>query len=148
MLPALSKRGASVRHDIEHGSVLAIRTRTVMNYTLLIYENSAGFALRSDKEKAAAYGAGFYAYSKALRDAGVFIAGAGLQVPTTATTLRVGDDKRKVQDGAYAETKEQLGGYYVINVADLDAALEWAARIPAAAGSFIEVRPNLVPPGA
>jgi hypothetical protein len=119
-----------------------------MNYTLLIYENSAGFALRSDKDKAAAYGAGFYAYSKALRDAGIFVAGAGLQVPGTATTLRIGDDKRKVQDGPYAETKEQLGGYYVINVADLDAALEWAARVPAASGSFIEVRPNLVPPGA
>lgn len=119
-----------------------------MNYTLLIYENSAGFALRSDKDKAAAYWAGWMAYSKALRDADVFVGGAGLQLPGTATTLRIGDDKRKVQDGPYAETKEQLGGYYLINVPDLDTALEWAARIPAAPGSVIEVRPNLVPPGA
>ena len=118
-----------------------------MNYTLLIYENSAGFALRSDKEKGPAYWAAWPAYSKALRDAGVFVGGAGLQVPGTATTLRVGD-KRKVQDGPYAETKEQLGGYYIINVPDLDTALEWAARVPAAPGSMIEVRPNLVPPGA
>lgn len=119
-----------------------------MNYTLLIYENSAGFALRSDKDKAAAYWAGWMAYSKTLRDAGVFVGGAGLQVPATGSTLRIGDDKRKVQDGPYAETKEQLGGYYIINVPDLDTALEWAARIPAAPGSVIEVRPNLVPPGA
>jgi hypothetical protein len=75
------------------------------------------------------------------------VGGAGLQPANVATTPRLGDGKRQVQDGPYADTKEQLGGYYVINVPDLDIALDWAARIPAAPGSVIEVRPNLVPPG-
>jgi len=120
-----------------------------MNYTLLIYENAAGFDLRNTPDAAArqAYWGGFMAYTKALQDAGVMVAGAGLQATPAATTLRMRNGKRHVQDGPYADTKEQLGGYYVINVPDLDAALEWAARIPAAPGSVIEVRPNLLPPG-
>ena len=120
-----------------------------MNYTLLIYENATGFDLRNTPDAAArqAYWGGFMAYTKALQDAGVMVAGAGLQATPAATTLRMRNGKRHVQDGPYADTKEQLGGYYVINVPDLDAALEWAARIPAAPGSVIEVRPNLVPPG-
>ena len=116
-----------------------------MKYTLLIYENAAGFELRTDPQKNQAYWAAWPAYTKTLQDAGVFAGGAGLQVPATATTLRLGEDKRRVQDGPYAETKEQLGGYFVIEVSDLDTALDWAARIPAAPGSVIEVRPNLVP---
>ena len=116
-----------------------------MNYTLLIYENTAGFDQRDAAAKKA-YTSGFMAYTKALQDAGVMVAGAGLQPPATATTLRTRNGKRQVQDGPYADTKEQLGGYYVINVPDLDTALDWAARIPAAPGSVIEVRPNLMPP--
>ncbi len=120
-----------------------------MNFTMLIYENATGFALRATPDAAAreAYWGGFVAYTKALKDAGVMVGGAGLQPPVSATTLRLRDGKRQVQDGPYAETKEQLGGYYVIDVPDLDTALGWAARIPAAPGSVIEVRPNLVPPG-
>jgi hypothetical protein len=120
-----------------------------MNYTLLIYEGTAGFDLRNTPDAAArqAYWGGFMAYTKALQDAGVMVGGAGLQPTATATTLRMRNGKRHVQDGPYADTKEQLGGYYLINVPDLDAALEWAARIPAAPGSVIEVRPNLLPPG-
>ena len=118
-----------------------------MKYTLLIYENAAGFALRTDPAKSQAYWAAWPAYTKALQDAGVFVGGAGLQVPGTATSVRVGDAKRGVQDGPYAETKEQLGGYFIIDVTDLDRALDWAARVPAAPGSVIEVRPNLVPAG-
>lgn len=75
------------------------------------------------------------------------VGGAGLQLPDTATTLKLDDGRRLVQDGPYADTKEQLGGFYIINVPDLDAALEWAARIPAAPGSVIEVRAKLEPPG-
>ena len=86
------------------------------------------------------------AYTKALQAAGVMVGGAGLQPTATATTLRMRNGKRHVQDGPYADTKEQLGGYYIVNVPDLDAALEWASRIPAVAGSVIEVRPNLLPP--
>jgi hypothetical protein len=67
---------------------------------------------------------------------------AGLQSPDTATTFRLEDGKRLVQDGPYAETKEQLAGIFVIDVPDLDTALEWAARYP---GKVVEVRPNVLP---
>jgi hypothetical protein len=120
-----------------------------MNYTMLIYEDSAGFALRNDPDpgKRESYWAAWPRYTKALQDAGVFVGGAGLQPPDTATTFKQHNGKRLVQDGPFAETKEQLGGYFVINVPSLDAALDWAARIPAAPGSVIEVRPNLQPKG-
>lgn len=117
-----------------------------MKYTLLIYENSESFAQRDDPETRQAYWAAWPAYSKALRDAGVMVGGAGLELPRSATTVRLQNGKRHVQDGPYADTKEQLGGYYVIDVPDLDAALAWAARVPAVPGSYVEVRPNLVPP--
>ena len=116
-----------------------------MNYTFLIYEDKAGFALRTsaDENKRIAYWSAWPPYAQALRDAGVFVDGAGLEPPQTAVTLR--NDTSQVQDGPFADTKEQLGGFFVIDVPDLDAALEWAARIPAAPGSVIEVRPNLAP---
>ena len=69
--------------------------------------------------------------------------GAGLQPPQQATTIRHQDGTQRVQDGPYAEAKEQLGGYYVIDVPDLDQALAWAARCPAASTGAVEVRPNL-----
>jgi hypothetical protein len=120
-----------------------------MNYTILIYETAADFARRNDPDakKREAYWAAWPLYTKALKDAGVFIGGAGLQPPETATRLAIRDGKRHVQDGPYADTKEQLGGFYMINVPHLDAALEWAARIPHAEGQVLEVRPILVPPG-
>ena len=117
-----------------------------MKYTLLIYENAEGFALRNDPEKGRDYWAAWPAYTKALQEAGVMAGGAGLEPPGTATTVRIHSGKRHVQDGPYSETKEQLGGYYTIEVPNLDAALEWAARVPAAPGSYVEVRPNLVVP--
>jgi hypothetical protein len=113
-----------------------------MNYTLLIYEPKS--LTWPDAAARDAYIGGFVAYGKALRDAGLMVGGAGLQPAATATTLRMRDGKRQVQDGPFADTKEQLAGYYIINVADLDAALEWAARLPVAPGCAIEVRPNLV----
>ena len=119
-----------------------------MKYSMLIYENAKGLALRSDPDanKRQAYWAAWPAYSKALQDAGVFVGGAGLELPQTATTLRLDNGKTLVQDGPFADTKEQLGGFFMIDVPNLDVALEWAARIPAAPGSVIEVRPNLVVP--
>ncbi len=119
-----------------------------MNYTILIYETAADFAERNnpDPKKRAAYWAGWPPYTKALQEAGVFVGGAGLQPPETATRLSLRDGKRHVQDGPYADTKEQLGGFYIINVPNLDAALDWAARVPQSPGRIIEVRPNLVPP--
>lgn len=116
-----------------------------MNYSIIIYETPDDFARRTDPARQQAYWTGWTLYSKALRDAGVFVAGAGLEPPTTATTLRIEQGKRVVQDGPFADTKEQLGGFYVINVPDLDTALDWAARGPFHSGHRVEVRPNLVP---
>ena len=112
-----------------------------MKYALLVHVNKeAAGQFKDANEKAAAAAAG-RAYGEALRAAGVFVAGAGLESPQTATVVSVRDGKRQVHDGPYAETKEYLGGFVIIDVPNLDAALEWAARNPAAADVFVEVRP-------
>ncbi|MBS0559127.1 MAG: YciI family protein [Proteobacteria bacterium] len=116
-----------------------------MRYSLLIYEPDSDFARRTDPEAKAAYLAGWPPYLHALKDAGVLIASVGLMGPETATTVRLRDGRRLVQDGPFAEAKEQLGGLCVIEVPDLDAALEWAARCPAAPTGTVEVRPALPP---
>jgi hypothetical protein len=111
-----------------------------MQYLLLIYGNEAGMqaAGKADIEKmVAAYGA----YTEALKKAGVLAGANRLQPTSAASTVRVADGKSKVLDGPYAETKEQLAGYYMIEVPDLDAALSWAARCPGASFGAIEVRP-------
>jgi len=112
----------------------------VMKYMLLIYGNEAALQGRPKAqadETLAAYGA----YIEALQKAGVLVDRNRLQWSTAATTVRVADGKTKVLDGPYAETKEQLGGYCMIDVPDLDAALSWAARCPGASHGTIEVRP-------
>jgi len=109
----------------------------IMKYAFFVYESQELFDRRKDEAMRAA-GA---AYGEALRAAGVFVAGAGLESPQTATMVSVRDGKRQVHDGPYAETKEFLGGLAIIDVPNLDAALEWAARHPAAAHTSIEVRP-------
>ena len=114
-----------------------------MKYTILIYETEAEFRARNDDGRKAAYWGAYRAYTKALTDAGVMVGGAPLQPAHLATTVRQHDGKRQVQDGPYAEAKEQLGGYYVVDVPDLDKALDWAARCPAASTGAVEVRPNL-----
>ena len=111
-----------------------------MNYMLLIYGSEAGYAQarKADiDEMMGAYGA----YTQAMSKAGVLKAGDPLKPSTTATTVRVADGKPKVLNGPYAETKEQLAGYYIIDVPDLDAAISWAARCPGASMGTIEVRP-------
>jgi len=114
-----------------------------MKYTVLIYENEAAFSSRTDGRRKEAYWGAYRAYTQALQAAGVMVGGAGLQPPPLGTTVRQRDGKRQVQDGPYAETKEQLGGFYEIDVPDLDTALDWAARCPAATTGAVEVRPNL-----
>jgi hypothetical protein len=114
-----------------------------MKYTILIYENEAEFRSRTDERRKEAYWGAYRAYTQALQAAGVMVGGAGLQPPPVGTTVRQRDGKRQVQDGPYAETKEQLGGFYQIDVPDLDTALDWAARCPAASTGAVEVRPNL-----
>ncbi|MES2404779.1 MAG: YciI family protein [Pseudomonadota bacterium] len=116
-----------------------------MKYSILIYDTPETIA-RFDGPDGARYMSEWPPFIGALTDAGIYITGAGLQPAATATTLRFDHDKRQVQDGPYADTKEQLGGFYMIDVPDLDTALEWAARTPRLPGQIFEVRPNLVIP--
>ncbi len=116
-----------------------------MNYLILIYESEHGVAARTDEARAPEYWQSWSNYADALIASGIFVDGNGLQPATTATTVRLRDDKRLVHDGPFADTKEQLGGYFVVNVPDLDTALEWAARCPAATDGAVEVRPALPP---
>jgi hypothetical protein len=108
-----------------------------MKYALLVHESQEYF----DRRKEAASIAAGRAYGEALQAAGVFVGGAGLEPPQTATTVSVRDGKRHVHDGPYAETKEFLAGFAIIDVPNLDTALEWASRHPAAGHSSVEVRP-------
>ncbi|HEY8945520.1 MAG TPA: YciI family protein, partial [Polyangiaceae bacterium] len=112
-----------------------------MRYALLVYETEATVKERHDPEYQAAY----QAYIKAIYGSGAAFAGTGLQdATTTATTLRVVEGKRQIQDGPFVDTKEQLAGFFLIEVPDLDKALEWAARCPSVArGGMVEVRPAL-----
>jgi hypothetical protein len=116
-----------------------------MQFMLLIAGDEAAMAKASPEDMRAMMGA-YWAYTEAMKDAGVHKAGDALQPTSTATTVRVRDGKTQVLDGPYAEAKEQLGGYYLIEAPDLDAALEWAARCPGASTGSIEVRPVMVFP--
>jgi hypothetical protein len=116
-----------------------------MQYTLLYFEKPSEFASREDATKSGPYWAAWGAYIASLHKAGIFVNGAGLQPPAMATTVRLQNDKRLVQDGPFADTKEQLGGFVTIDVPNLDAALEWAARSPSASAGCVEVRPVLPP---
>lgn len=110
-----------------------------MKFALIIYETPSQLAKRSSPD-APAYWAAWSAYNEAMKSAGIAAGGAGLQVPSTATTVRVTGDARHVQDGPYADTKEQLGGFFIIDVPDHDVANQWAARAPVH-GGVVEVRP-------
>ena len=115
-----------------------------MKYMLVFVETAEDLAKREGPD-APAYWGSWSAYVEAVNQAGIVVSGAGLMPPAMATTVRVRDGKRHVQDGPYSDTKEQLGGFYVIDVPDLDTALEWAARSPASSYGTTEVRP-LMPP--
>jgi hypothetical protein len=111
-----------------------------MQFAMLIYESPEAFASRNSEGSNAYIGA-WRAYHKALVEAGVFVGGDPLEAPETGTTIRLKEGKRGVQDGPYADTKEQLGGFTILELPSLDAALEWAARCPAASYGAVEVRP-------
>ena len=111
-----------------------------MQFALLIYESPEAFATRKSDGNDS-YTSAWRAYHKALVEAGAYVAGDPLEVPETGTTVRIKEGKRGVQDGPYADTKEQLGGFTIVEVPSLDSALEWAARCPAAASGAVEVRP-------
>ena len=110
-----------------------------MQFTILCYETAADFAKRNSAEAPVYWGA-WSAYGATLAQAGVLVSGAGLLAPDMASTVRLRADRRDVQDGPYAETREQLGGFYIIDCAGMDEAVAWAKRCPAAQWGPIEVR--------
>jgi hypothetical protein len=111
-----------------------------MQFALLIYESPEAFATRS-KDGTDHYTGAWRAYHKALVESGAYLAGDPLQAPETGTTVRLKEGKRRVQDGPFADTKEQLGGFIIMELPSLDEALDWAARCPAASDGVVEVRP-------
>ena len=113
-----------------------------MRYILMDYVSEAGWPQLSEADKGYWLGA-YKAYVEAMKKDGVLRNSTGLQPTATATTVRVVDGKTQVLDGPYADSKEQLGGFHIIDVADLDAAIAWASRCPTAIHGIVEVRPLL-----
>jgi len=111
-----------------------------MQYILMLYARESGWSELTQAQQEQAMGA-YDAYTEALKNAGVLKGVNRLQSTSTATTVRVANGKSQVLDGPYADSKEQLGGYYIIDVPDLDAAISWAARCPSASHGLVEVRP-------
>jgi hypothetical protein len=139
----MSPPAALVRRYLEGGTkgAAAKVEEAKMKYMLTIIGEETDWG-DVTPEEAGAVMAAWDAYTSELRDAGAFVAGEGLQPSATATTIKFGQDEGPITvDGPFAETKEQLGGFYLIDVGDLDAALEWARRIPGRPGTSIEVRP-------
>ena len=112
-----------------------------MKYMLMIYRDEAVF---DPGQTSGAHSGAYIAYTESLRTAGAFVGGDRLQPSTTASTVRVADGGTEILDGPYSDTKEQFGGFYIIDVPDLDAALQWAARCPGAVQGTVEVRPMWV----
>ena len=111
-----------------------------MQYLLMDYVREQGFHELSKEEQERWLGA-YRAYMEAMQKAGVLRTSGGLKPPSTGTTVRVTNGKTQVLDGPYADTKEQLGGFHIIEAPDLDAAISWAARSPTALHGVVEVRP-------
>ncbi len=116
-----------------------------MQYMLLIHSSESGWESLSEAERNEMYAA-YGAFTQAIREKGAFVAGDELASSSTATTVRVRDGETLVTDGPFAETKEQLGGYYLIEAESIDEAIEWAAQIPGARYGAIEVRPVVMRP--
>jgi len=114
-----------------------------LQYSLLIFESPEGFRQRTDPQAAPTYWSGVTHYLSLLREAGVFVGGAGLEPPETARSLVIDEGRHVVQDGPYADVKEQLGGLFLIDVPTMTDALGWARRFPLRPGQIVEVRPTL-----
>jgi hypothetical protein len=114
----------------------------LMQYVLLIYSNESGWGklTQAEQEK---WMAAYQAFNEAVTQSRVLVEANRFQPSATASTVRVADGKTQVLGGPHAHSKEQLGGYYVIDVPDLDAAISWAARCPGASHGFVEVRPSM-----
>ena len=111
-----------------------------MQYLLMLYSEEAMWPKMTKAEQEQGMAA-YTAYGEALTKAGVYVGSNRLQPSSSATTVRVANGKSQVLDGPFVDSKEQVGGYYLIDVPDLDAALSWAARCPGAGHGVIEVRP-------
>ena len=114
-----------------------------MQFMLILNETADDFASRNDPARAGEYWGGWTAFIGAMSEAGIIVKGDALQGPHTATTVRVTDGRRVVEDGPFADSKEQLGGYFILEVPDLDAAIGWAEKAPCARTASVEVRPVL-----
>ena len=114
-----------------------------MQYLCLIYDNEQVFQNLGEDERNQVFGE-YGAFTESIRESGNYVAGDALQPTSTATTVRIRDGKTLVTDGPFAETKEQLGGYYLVDAKDMDEALKIAERIPSARYGSIEVRPVVV----
>jgi hypothetical protein len=111
-----------------------------MQYMVLAYVDFSAFGRLTPEEQTHGLAA-YTAFTEALKKSGAYLSSGRLQPASAATTVRVANGKTQVLNGPYAETKEQLGGYFLIEAPDLDAALSWAARCPAASHGTVEVRP-------
>ncbi len=111
-----------------------------MQYLYLLYLKEGGWEAMTPEQQAEGEGA-YMAYTEALQTAGILVGANRLQPSPSATTVRLTDGKSQVLDGPYADTKEQLGGYYLVELPDLDQALAWAARCPTVGHGVVEVRP-------
>ena len=111
-----------------------------MQYLLLLHVNESGWSALTPEQQQQGTAA-YMAYGEALRKAGVFLGSNRLKPAANSTTVRIANGKTQVLDGPYADSKEQIGGFYLIVVANLDAALSWASRCPAASHGVVEVRP-------
>jgi hypothetical protein len=129
-----SDRGDGRRERAQEGAV---------KYMAIIFNDESQYANATPEEIGAIFAA-HGEFGEAAGKAGVLLGGDGLQPVATATTVRVRDGERLLTDGPYTETKEQLGGFYMLECKDLDEALAWAARIPEAKTGAVEVRPVMV----
>lgn len=111
-----------------------------MRYLLMIYGDEAEDMKASPAEQEANM-AEYYAFTNEVRAKGLYEGGEALQPTNTATTVRIREGKLMSTDGPFAETKEQLGGYYLLNCENLDQAIEYAAKIPATRSGSVEIRP-------
>src|ERR1700761_216941 len=138
----MSKCRLRLRHDIERRrSPPTIQTREItMQYLLTLYADESGWDKMTPEQQQQGVAA-YASYGKALQEAGVFKGSNRLRPSSTATTVRTTNGKTQVLDGPYADSKEQLGGYYLIDVPDLDAALSWAARCPGSQQVVIKLQP-------
>jgi hypothetical protein len=113
----------------------------MMKYMIMTYESQEDFEARTDNKRQEQYWSAWKTYGSAMKEAGIILNMNGLQPKNMATTVRLINGKHQVQDGPYADTKDQLGGYFIIDVPDINKAIEWATRCPAVVTGAVEVRP-------